>query len=1241
MSNRLCFLMLQLVSVVLVSPAVGVAADWPMWRYDARRSAVSPESLPAMLHLEWVVELPRLEKAWQEQPGDSRLTFDEGYAPIVLGRTVFVGSSRNDSVSALDLETGEVRWRFHADGPVRFAPAGWKDKVYFVSDDGWLTCLDAATGKVCWRVRGGASARKVLGNGRMISAWPARGAPVVVDGVVYFAASIWPFMGVFIHAVDAATGKEVWVNDGLGSLYVLQPHDSPAFAGPAPQGYLTVSEDRLLIPSGRSVPACLDRKTGAYLYYYLGTNKKLGGYDVTATGAHFVNAGEVYELDRGRHLGTVGRDAVVTEDVAYVGSGETIRALDLKHPKTTKIGGGLFGKSKTLWVLPATWELKTGGAHRVHIKAGSRLYAGGAGSVIAVDFRTDGGKPKVSWRAKVDGTPFSMIAGGGKLIVVTLEGGILCYGGRAGECRRHVRSESSPAAADHWRETAKDILGRTGVAEGYCLAVGVGSGRLIEEIARQSKLHVIGVDRDADRVESLRRRLDAAGLYGTRIALLAGGLDEVELPPYFASLVVSEEGIAIGEGAGALIERVYASMRPYGGEACLRVPAGDQGKLAKAVGDAGLANAKLTWDGGWGILRREGALPGSADWTHQYADAANSCVSKDKLVRAPLGLLWFGGPSNAKLLPRHGHGPTEHVVGGRLIIEGPNHLRALDVYTGRLLWETELGGLGRVYDNTGHQPGANALGSNYVSVSDAIYVIHGEGCLRLDPATGKKVGEFRVPRGPGGRGWAEWGMVAVWEDLLIAGVSPLSVHGESKPKDLKESYDGTSSGRLVVMDRHTGQEKWTVEAGVGFRHNAICVGGGTVFCIDGQSSRALAALRRRGAVPRAGAKAALQAFDARTGEKRWSTTKDVFGTWLSYSEAHDVLVEGGRASRDMVPDEPYKRLIAYRGRDGSILFDKRVTYGGPIMLHGKQIIAQDGALSPQCVAFDLLTGAEIKRVNPLTGGEIQWKCYRNYGCNTAIASEHLITFRSAAAGYYDLTTLGGTGNFGGFKSGCTSNLIAANGVLNAPDYTRTCACSYQNQCSVGLVHMPEVETWTFSTLGVDDARIDRIGLNLGAPGDRMASGGTLWLEYPFVGGRSPRFPIETTPLDPTWFRRHSSRVVGGEHSWVAASGCVGLAELKITLARKAKGARRYTVRLVFADPTESEAGRRVFDVSLQGKGVLSGLDVAKEAGGRLREVVKEFTGVEVKDVLVVGLSPKTDVPAFLCGVEAVEEGRTK
>ena len=51
------------------------AADWPTYRFDARRSANSPEQLPAELHVQWVLKLGPLEPAWPDQP---RMRFDVG-----------------------------------------------------------------------------------------------------------------------------------------------------------------------------------------------------------------------------------------------------------------------------------------------------------------------------------------------------------------------------------------------------------------------------------------------------------------------------------------------------------------------------------------------------------------------------------------------------------------------------------------------------------------------------------------------------------------------------------------------------------------------------------------------------------------------------------------------------------------------------------------------------------------------------------------------------------------------------------------------------------------------------------------------------------------------------------------------------------------------------------------------------------------------------------------------------------
>ena len=455
-----------------------------------------------------------------------------------------------------------------------------------------------------------------------------------------------------------------------------------------------------------------------------------------------------------------------------------------------------------------------------------------------------------------------------------------------------------------------------------------------------------------------------------------------------------------------------------------------------------------------------------------------------------------------------------------------------------------------------------------------------------------------------------------------------------KPQIGSYTIDHTASREIVVMDRRTGEVLWRRPAAAAFRHNSICLGDGKLFCIDRVPTRVSHRMLRRGTKPKT--TDILLAIDLRTGKTIWSTTEAVFGTWLSYSADHDVLIQAARPSRDMLRDEPDRRIIAYRGKTGDVLWDRRdkkFDYSGPCLLHGRTLITQGAAL-------DLLTGEDRMRIHPLTGEEIEWEFRRNYGCNTVVGSRHLLTFRSAAAGFYDLAGDSGTGNLGGFKSGCTSNLLAADGVLNAPDYTRTCTCSYQNQCSLALIHMPDVEMWTFQDFGRGKEPIRRLGINFGAPGDRLAPNGTLWLEYPFVGGPSPKVEIATGPNSCAYFRRHPSNVAGEGLKWVAASGIESPADITIELASSKSLPRTYTVRLHFAEPGRAEKGQRLFDVAIMGRTVLRNLDVAAEAGAPLVPLVKPFGGIVVKDKLRITLAPADSarIPSpILCGVEIVAE----
>ncbi|MCD6365718.1 MAG: PQQ-binding-like beta-propeller repeat protein, partial [Planctomycetes bacterium] len=929
-------------------------------------------------------------------------------------------------------------------------------------------------------------------------------------------------------------------------------------AGVAPQGYIAATKEKLLISGGRTVPAVHDRKTGKFLYYNVSSRtfgKDSGGYGVSVMGEWFFNAPAMYDLNDGE--GKLRASAMIVAREGFIG---------IEKGKLTSYGYQMTGgkeqytdsrgrkRTRLAFKLPKLWEAAIEGKiDKLFCRAGARLYGGADdGAVVAIDI-SDKDNIAVCWRGKVEGAPWSMIAASDRLFVVTLEGSIYCFGRDKTAVKRHsLQRSSSEAVADEWSARAADILAKAGDDKGYCVSLGIGSGGLIEELLRRSEFHIIAIDPDQAKVDALRKKMNAAGLYGRRVVAHKGDPFAFGLPKYLAGLIVSEDLHAAGFDPSEQSARaIFEPLRPYGGAAFLPVAPPYQQDFSAWVSAGKLEKAKLEFVGATAVIRRVGALAGSASWTHNYADAAKTVVSADRRVKAPLGLLWFGGPPNDPILPRHGHGPSPQVVNGRLFIEGRNLMRAVDVYTGRVLWERHIKDVGKFYDHTAHYPGAGEIGSNYVSLSDSLYVLLPGKCLKLRADTGETITEFSLPS-PDGEKPPVWGWMTVCDDLLVAAASPIKVplprrkskqrHWPGpKPKEnpiktssitavpgVEANVDYASASKhLIIMDRNTGKVLWRRTAEYNFRHNSIAVAAGKLFCIDSISPLKLDYLRRRGYD--ADVHGVLYALDARTGTELWKTSENIFGTWVAYSREFDVLLQAHSSDgRDRAADEVDNGMIAYRGATGEVLWKRlKLKYYGPCMLHHQTIITN----GYNGFAVDLLTGKRITRPDPLTGQAVAWQYTRKYGCNTAIASENLITFRSAAAGYVDLISDGGTGNLGGFKSGCTSNLIVADGVLNAPDYTRTCTCSYQNQSSLAMIYMPRAELWTFSKLKWQGGAIKRLGVNFGAPGDRRLPGGSLWLDYPSVGGESPDIPVKVAGDDVHYYRRHASQMAGGLLPW--------------------------------------------------------------------------------------------------------------
>jgi len=1243
---------------VTMVPSPAKAADWPMWRYDTGHTAASPHDLPEKLHLLWTRQYSRRIPVWDDPLNQDLMPYDRIFEPVVSGGRMFVAFNDADKLAALDCDSGEELWAFYAEGPIRFPPACLDDRVFFTSDDGHLYCLAAKDGALQWKFRGGPSARKVLGNRRVISAWPARGGPVIRDGNVYFAASIWPFMGTFIYALDGETGKVVWVNDSTGAQYIHQPHHALSFAGVAPQGTLVATENLLLVPGGRSLPAAFDRRTGAYKFFHLDAGSK-------GKGGSFVVSGESRFFVHTRRRGTTAyrlSDGIP----ANFSINEPVLAAEMVYAATTpgQKGKGAvqaFGKDNRI-----RWAVEADGSGDL-IKAGNRLYAAGADAITAIELPGGNRKAKVAWSIPVEGSVLRLLAADDKLFAVTLDGRIMAFGAERVEPVVHeprlaaTPDYDQPEAA----EIAEQIIQTADAAEGYALYYVPDDGALFEAILARSNLHVVGVDTHETKVEQLRRMFDARGLYGKRATFHVGDPVSFQAPPYIARLVLVGKGMVGRLADPRVLRQVYASVRPYGGGLWLPVSESEDAALLARLRAADLPQAKFVPTAGGTMILREGRLPGAADWTHMYGDIANTVKSNDRLVRAPLGVLWFGGNPNTDVLPRHGHGPSEQVLGGRLFIEGLNSLSARDVYTGRVLWKREFEDLGNFnvyYDgsyadtplstayNQVHIPGASLRGTNYVATHEGVYLVIGSQCLLLDVKTGKTLKTFDMPASDGQTDPPPWGFVGVYQDVLLGGAGFGDFgrlgyeHGASGKKGLASRPDKSASRGLVAFDRRSGEILWKIDARHSFLHNGIVAGNGRVYLLDKLPKRVENFNKRRGLHNPASYR--LMALDAKTGRELWSESQDVFGSWLGYSEPRDILLLAGAAAADRSPDEVGTGMAAYRGENGKLLWEEKdLPYAGPCMIHNDVIITNISQHSVSSGAYNLLDGKELTVTNPITGTKQRWRISRGKGCNTAVASEYLLTFRDGAASYYDLTNVCGTASLGGFKSGCTSNLIAADGVLNAPDYTRTCTCAYQNQTSLALIHMPDVETWTVGQFAGDklnSVRIKQLGINLGAPGDRRSPEGTLWLEYPVVGGPSPDIPINVDG-SPRWFRHHASRIDGLDGpglAWVGASGVEGVEKITLRLAPENADddTAKYTLRLYFVEPLEGvQPGERLFDVALQGKPTLSGFDVAREGGGPNRLIVKEFSRVSVPSELTLTFQDKSERPAVISGIEVIAE----
>jgi len=274
-----------------------------------------------------------------------------------------------------------------------------------------------------------------------------------------------------------------------------------------------------------------------------------------------------------------------------------------------------------------------------------------------------------------------------------------------------------------------------------------------------------------------------------------------------------------------------------------------------------------------------------------------------------------------------------------------------------------------------------------------------------------------------------------------------------------------------------------------------------------------------------------------------------------------------------------------------------------------------------------------ERINPLTGSVEPRVFPKTYGCDGGVDYGLFYTLRSGTAAFYDKSLESGTVFISGPRSGCTNSIIPSGGLLNVPYFYEGCTCSYPLPTALSLVAMPEThEQWaSWGDDKVAPNSIQRIGLNFGAPGDRKTRDGTLWLDYPSVGGPSPQLRIETKPATPKYHYRHSIWMKDvAVWPWVSASSVEGLQSL--TLHDLKPGS--YSVKLYFSEAFDLHAGERVQSIAINNKYVLEDFDILEEANSSMTGIVKEIPNVTLDGVFTVSLSASHG-QTLISGIELI------
>ncbi len=607
------------------------------------------------------------------------------------------------------------------------------------------------------------------------------------------------------------------------------------------------------------------------------------------------------------------------------------------------------------------------------------------------------------------------------------------------------------------RDLADHLVTMSGISRGLCSLLGCRDGTLALELVQGSQLFLYVQDPRGATVSAAQKTLDVDGLYGTRVLAEQKPLDSLAFAENTVDVVLAPLGARASEKEAGVphtlkdlsIREILRVLRPGGRAIIGTVSDAQQQPTQKELSQWILKhrteemNFRFRQDAfGYWVEITKAQPAGTDSWSHWEHGPDNNPVSTDTVIKAPYRTQWLGGPMYTAM-------PAITTTAGGRIFTALGHiahhkreenwlntLLARNGHNGTFLWSRKL------------PDGYLVHRSAFIATEDYFYMIENDGCLRLDPETGREIDRIQIPEIEG-----EWKYISLQDGVLyaLAGTVKDSSEttivrstighwswGELSPGYYQKKVPWGFGTTIAAYDIVRKKVLWQHSEKELIDSRALVIGGNKIFfycpgaftgCIDALSGQVI----WRNNNPE------VIRLIEQPGRGLQSTPG--FRTTCYSLYTPEVILFQAQTRMN---------VVAISSRDGRLLWSRKKTTNNPNMLYADGKLLVGIGPGGSTLMLELLTGETVKDLG-----------FAKRSCARLTATPDSFFCRGWPEGLtrYDRKTQKVLFN-GALRPACNDGVIAANGLLYIGPWLCDCNLSLMGTsglCSAGDFNVEDEE----------------------------------------------------------------------------------------------------------------------------------------------------------------------------------------